>query len=148
MPLTGESDISAAAEGDVESGARAPSSAAGFVRRSPAYVGAAAGVLTAVLTDVLTVGEKEMSFPLLCTWGDTVYQPRGGHSWAPDTCTSACRLAIPESQPARWRGTWDTAQANLPPKRPASVVTRPEAHSSQASSENGRRKANPSEGLP
>jgi hypothetical protein len=40
----------------------------GFVRRSPAYVGAAVGAV--VDKDVLTVGEKEMSFPL-CTWEDT-----------------------------------------------------------------------------
>lgn len=45
------------------------SSTDGFVRRSPAYIGVTVDAM--VDTDVLTVGEKGMSFPL-CTWEDTV----------------------------------------------------------------------------
>lgn len=43
------------------------SSMDGFVRRSPAYIGVTVDAM--VDTDVLTVGEKGMSFPL-CTWED------------------------------------------------------------------------------
>lgn len=63
MLRMGESEFSSE-EGNFCSVATELSSTGGFVRRLPAYIAVAVGAT--VDTDVFTVGEKGMSFPL-CT---------------------------------------------------------------------------------